>query len=99
MDAASIAKNLIGLQKQSFNNFVDTMIIIQDQAEKTNRLWAKQMRISEDAQQFADQWRTALIKGRDDSRKLINESFTSMEDYFAGLEQKESSEKKKPSKK
>jgi hypothetical protein len=49
------------------------------------------MGINENAQEFADQWRTVLIKGRDDSRKLINESYTRMEDYFAGLAQKKSS--------
>jgi hypothetical protein len=51
------------------------------------------MGINENAQEFADQWRTVLIKGRDDSRKLINESYTRMEDYFAGLAQKKSSNK------
>jgi hypothetical protein len=88
MDAASIAKSLVGLQKQSFNHFMEAMIIFQNQAEKTGRLLANQMGINEKAQEFADQWRTVLIKGQDDSRNLINESYTRMEDFLAGLELK-----------
>ena len=93
MDTASIAKGLVGLQKQSFNNFMEAMIIFQNQAEKTGRRLVNQMGINENAQAFADQWRMILIKGRDDSRELINESFTYMEDYFSGLEQKKPSKK------
>jgi hypothetical protein len=96
MDSASIAKNIIGLQKQSFNSFFDTMILFQDQAEKTRMLWANRMGISENSQKLLDQWREVLIKSREDSRKFINEGFTSLEDYFTALEQKKPAEKKKP---
>lgn len=88
MDAASIAKDLVGLQKQTLNNIMEAMIICQNQAERSGRLLVNSMGINEKTQEFADQWRSVFIKGRDDTRKLINESFTRMEDYFAGLEQK-----------
>ena len=93
MDAASMARGFVSLQKQSFNNFIDAMAIFQDQAERTNRLLADQMGIDEKAQEFADQWRTVVKKGRDDFRKQINDTYTRMEEFCAGLEQKKSSNK------
>jgi hypothetical protein len=93
MDAASIAKDLVGLQKQSFNNFMEAMIIFQNQAERNGKLLVNQMGSNEKAQKLADQWRTVLSNGRDDFRKLINESFTNMENYFAGFEINKSSKK------
>lgn len=74
------------------------MIMLQDQTEKTGRLWANKMKISENSQKFLEQRREVLIKSREDSKKLINESFTNIKDYFAGLEQKKPSAKKEPTK-
>ena len=93
MDAASIAKNLVGLQKQSFNSMMEATVLFQNQAERTRRLLANQMGSNEKAQAFADQWRTVFKNGRDDFSKLINEGYTCMEDYFAGLELKQPSKK------
>jgi hypothetical protein len=87
MDAATITKDLISLQKQSFNSMFDAMILFQDQADKTSRLWTCQTGTNEKAQEILDQWRTIMIKGRDDSRKLINDGFTRMEEYFGELAQ------------
>jgi len=87
MDAESIAKDFIGLQKQSFNNAIDTMILFQDQAERVNRLLANQMGIGEKEQKFVEQWRTVFKNERDNYRKLINEYFSNMEGYFTGPEQ------------
>jgi hypothetical protein len=93
MDAATITKDLISLQKQSFNSMFDAMILFQEQAEKTSLLWSSQTGINEKAQEIVDQWRTIMIKGRDDSRKLINDGYTRMEDYFGELAQKKTAKK------
>jgi len=53
------------------------------------------MEISNEAQEYVDQWRTIFKEGRDESRRFINKSFNSMEDYFAELGPNKPSEKKK----
>ena len=93
MDAASIAKNLVGMQKQSFNTMMEATVLFQNQAERTRRLLANQMGSNEKEQAFADQRRMVFKNGRDDFSKLINEGYTCMEDYFAGLELKQPSKK------
>ncbi|MGD2009511.1 MAG: hypothetical protein PVH69_01320 [Desulfobacterales bacterium] len=95
MDPATIAKDFIGIQKQSLNNFFDTMIVLQDQAEDTGRRWFKQLGFNEETQEIAHQWHAVFHRGRDDSRKFINDSLDGMEDYFAGLEQKDGTAKYK----
>ena len=72
---------------------MEATVLFQNQAERTRRLLANQMGSNEKAQAFADQWRTVFKNGRDDFSKLINEGYTCMEDYFAGLELKQPSKK------
>jgi nicotinic acid phosphoribosyltransferase len=92
MKTASIAKVVIDLQKQSLDNFFDAWIISQDLAEKTARVWAKQMGINEKIHEFGDRWRTIIDQERDDTRKRLHEGLKSMENYFIGLEHKKPSE-------
>ena len=107
MDTGAMIKGYISLQKQAFNNFMDFMAIFQDQAVRANRILADQIKIDEKAREFADQWRMALDKGRDDFRAQVNEAYTRMEEFSAGLESKQpsktqeqsSKKQEKPSKK
>ena len=86
MEIKSMAKDLIGLQKQAANNYFDAITLFQDQAEITNRFFAKQFRINDQALYYIDQWRALLKDGRDDYRKLVIESITNMEDYLDSIE-------------
>ena len=95
MEMTSKAKDLIGLQKKAANNLFDAMALFQDQAERTNRYFGNQMGLSDEVQDYVDQWRTILKEGRDESRRFINESFTNLEDYFASLGPNKPSKKKK----
>jgi hypothetical protein len=95
MEMTSMAKDLIGLQKQAANNLFDALALFQDQAERTSRYFANQMGISNEAQEYVDQWRTFFKESRAESRRFIDKSFTSMEDYFDALRPNKPSEKKK----
>ena len=95
MEMTSMAKDFIGLQKKAANNLFDAMALFQDQAERTNRYFDNQMGLSDEVQDYVDQWRTILKEGRDESRRFINESFTNLEDYFAALGPNKPSKKKK----
>ena len=70
MEMTSLAKDLIGFQKQAA--WLDVIALFQDQAERTNRYFANQMGISDRAQENVDQWRMIFNKGRDESRRFIN---------------------------
>ena len=85
MELTSIAKDLLGLQKQAISNYFDAITLFQDQTEIANRFYAKQLHISDKAQDYVDQWRTIFKDGRDEYRRLIIESITNMEDYCDAL--------------
>ena len=84
MDTGAMIKGHISLQKQAFNNFMDAMAIFQDQAVRANRILADQIKIDEKAREFADQWRMALNKGRDDFRAQVNEAYARIEELYDG---------------
>lgn len=92
MDVSTIAKDYTRLQKQSFNNLFDVLTLFQDHAEKTCKYWAYQMGINNNAQTAVDQYRAVLKQGHDDARKLINESLTNVEVYFASIDSKQPAE-------
>ena len=94
MEMTSIAKDFIGLQKQAVNNFFDAITLLQDQAEIANRFFTKQIRISDDAQSYVDQYRTILKDVRNESRRLAIESITKMENYSDALGSNSRIEKK-----
>jgi hypothetical protein len=55
MDPAAIAKDVISIQKKSFNNFMDIMVLFQDQAEMTGRRWANHIGFDERAKEMVEQ--------------------------------------------
>lgn len=81
MELTSIAKDLLGLQKQAINNCFEAITLFQDLSETANRFYARQLRISDKAQGYVDQWRTIFKDGRDEYRRLVIESITDMENY------------------
>ena len=89
MDVSTITKENIRLQKQSLNNIFDTLALFQDLAEKTSRYWAYQMGVNNNAQSAIDQFRVVLKQGCDDATELINEGFTNVDVYFAGIGSKQ----------
>ena len=94
MEMTSIAKDFVGLQKQAVNNFYGAMTLFQDQAEIVNRFFTKQMRISDEAQSYIDQYRMIFKDVRDESRRIAIESITNMENYCDALGSNRRIEKK-----
>ena len=86
MEMKTLTKDFFSIQKQAVNNFFDAWALFQNQTERTNRFFNEQMGINEQAQEAVDQWRTIFKDGRDESRRLINDGLTRMEDYFAALD-------------
>lgn len=85
MDMASTAKEYIDSQKRAANNFFDVMTLVQDFADKRQQFWAEQMGVNEKMETVVDEWRVVFKKGRDDSIKMVNDGFTSMDKYLDEL--------------
>lgn len=92
MDVSTIVKDYTRLQKQSLNNLFDTLTLFQDHSEISGKYWAYQMGVNSNAQAAVNQYRTVLKQGRDEAKKMVNESFTKLEVYFAGISSKQPDE-------
>ncbi len=84
-DMASIAKEYVDLQKRTANNLFDTIKIFQNFADHRSRYWANQMGVDGTMKKVVDEWRVVFEKGREDSVKMVNDGFNTMESYLEGL--------------
>lgn len=85
-----ITKQVIDLQKATFDNAFSAMAMLQDQAEKTTNmilessLWP----IPEEGKRIMKEWVQAFKKGREEFKKALDESFNKMEDFIVREEAK-----------
>ena len=85
-----VTRQIIELQKATFNNAFSTMAMLQDQAEKTTNmllestLWP----VPEEGKRMMKEWVQAFKKGREEFKKALDESFNKMEDFIVREETK-----------
>lgn len=85
-----ITKQIIDLQKATFDNAFSAMAMLQDQAEKTTNmllessLWP----VPEEGKRMMKEWVQAFKKGREEFKKALDESFDKMQDFIAREETK-----------
>jgi hypothetical protein len=88
MDIATIAKKCTHIQKQSLHNLIDTLFLFHENVERTSRYWACQIGLNGNAEVVSDQYRKLLKQGRENSVKLVDQSYNSLEDYFSAARKK-----------
>ncbi len=85
-----ITKQIIDFQKATFDNVFSAMAMLQDQAEKTTNmllessLWP----VPEEGMRVMKEWVQAFKKGREEFKKVLDESFGKMEDFIVSEEAK-----------
>lgn len=83
MDQMQLVKQVIDFQKTSFDNSFEAMKIVQEQTEKaTDALLSQSTWVPEDGRKVLSQWYDAYKKGADDFKKIVDENFHKVEDYF-----------------
>jgi predicted transcriptional regulator len=89
MDMIAIVKEYVDLQKRSANNLFDAVRLFQDFADNRNQYWVDQMSVDGKIKTVVDEWRVVFKKGCEDSIKLVNVGFKSMETYLDELSHQE----------
>ena len=84
MDTAKMAKQMIDFHKATFDNTFNAMVMLQDQTEKmVNSFMEQATWLPEEGKRVIDEWLKGYKKGREDFKKLADDNFKKVEDFFA----------------
>jgi hypothetical protein len=87
MEPVKIAKQMIEFQKATFDNSFSAMGMVQDQAERMISMGLEQAAwLPEEGRKAIDAWVKSYKKGREDFKKIVDENFSKVEQFFAGTE-------------
>jgi hypothetical protein len=85
MDQKQIAKQMIQFNKTAFDNSFNAMLMVYQQNEKMVGSFMDQATwLPEEGKKAIDDWLTAYKKGCDDFKKLVDENYQKVEEFFAG---------------
>lgn len=80
MEQKEIMKQIIDVQKTSFDNFFSTMAIYQSQAEKLFKTFVESTPgISDEGKKAVEQWSDAFKKAIDDFKRTVDNGYTRIE--------------------
>ena len=87
MDQKQILKQMIEFNKTTFDNSFSALVMLQEQTEKMVNTFIQQAPwLPEDGKKVLDNWVKAYKSGRDEYKKLVDESFKKVEDFFASAD-------------
>jgi len=85
-----ITRQVVDLQKATFENAFSAMAMLQDQAEKTTNMLLESSiwPIPDEGKRMMKEWVQAFKKGREEFKKALDESFNKMQDFIVREESK-----------
>ncbi len=84
MEPLKLAKQMIDFNKATFDNSFSSMVLLQEQSEKMVKAFLDQANwLPEEGKKVLNEWVTAYKKGREDFKKMVDESYKKVDDYFA----------------
>jgi len=83
MNQKQFVKGVIDFQRSAFENGFDTIVTLQDQAEKMASAFLSQAAwIPEEGKGAIAEWSKVYKKGRDDFKKAVSEGYTKAESFL-----------------
>ena len=83
MDPTGLAKQMIGLQKNMFENIFNIVAVLQNQTESaTSNLLDQATWLPEEGKNAINEWVKACKRGREDYKKMIDDGFKNMERFL-----------------
>ena len=83
MDQKAIMKQMIDFNKTTFDNTFSAMVVLQDQTEKMFSTSLEQATwLPEEGKKVINDWIKAYKRGCEDFKKLVDENFARVEEYF-----------------
>jgi len=87
MDQKQIAKQMIQFNKTAFENSFNAMTMVYEQNNKMVGAFLDQAAwLPEDGRKAITGWMESYKKGCEDFKKLVDENYQKVEDFFAGAD-------------
>ena len=84
MEPLKLAKQMIDFNKATFDNSFSSMVLLQEQSEKMVKAFLDQATwLPEEGKKVLNEWVAAYKKGREEFKKMVDESYKKVDDYFA----------------
>ncbi|MGD0886736.1 MAG: hypothetical protein ABSA46_17990 [Thermodesulfovibrionales bacterium] len=84
MDPLKLTKQMIDFNKASFDNTFTAMVLLQEQTEKMVNAFMEQATwLPGEGRKALNEWVETVKKGREDFKKVVDQGFGKVEDYFA----------------
>ncbi len=84
MKPEELAKQMIDFNKSTFDNSFGMMVLLQEQMEKTTNAFIEQAAwLPEEGRKVLREWVSTYKKGREDFKKLVDESYQKVDAWFA----------------
>ncbi|OPY11004.1 MAG: hypothetical protein A4E69_03050 [Syntrophus sp. PtaB.Bin138] len=84
MEPMRFAKQMALFNKTAFDNAFHTMTLLQEQIENTMISFTEQAPwVPADGKKAIGDWIQASRKGRDDFKRVVDDNFKKVEDFFA----------------
>jgi hypothetical protein len=81
-------KQMIEFNKTSFDNSFKGMIMLQEQTERMVNTFLEQATwLPEEGKKVIKEWVKAYNKGREEYKKVVDESFERVQDFFSSSEE------------
>jgi polyhydroxyalkanoate synthesis regulator phasin len=85
MDQKQIARQMIQFNKTAFDNSFNAMTMVYEQNEKMVSTFLEQSTwIPENGRKAIKDWMQAYKKGCEDFKKLVDDNYKKVEEFFAG---------------
>lgn len=84
MEPLKLAKQMIEFNKATFDNTFNAMVTLQEQSERmVNSFLDQATWLPADGKKLLQEWVSAYKKGREEYKRMVDESFNKVDAYFA----------------
>ncbi len=83
MEPLKLAKQMIDFNKTTFDNSFASMVLLQEQTENMVNAFVEQATwLPEEGKKVLNEWVAAYKKGREEFKKMVDESYKKVDSYF-----------------
>jgi polyhydroxyalkanoate synthesis regulator phasin len=86
MDQKQLFKQMFDFNKTAFDNTFNAIVMLQEQAERMTHTMLEQATwLPEEGRKVINDWVDIYKKSRDNFKKMMDESFQKVDEYFKNL--------------